>query len=403
MQTLDWYLQHLGLIVSDFLYYPGQRERGPVMSFIRCDRGVDPDRPPHAGDGAGTGQPLRALRLPGVDLDALAAGGEYLREQGYQRSWGIGRHIQGSQIFDYWRDPDGFLVEHFSDGDLFDCTLEPGWAPMTASGLAQWGPPATKDFLGITPGRESLQELRAIARALRERQRVRPAPPARPAEGGDVMSISVLRTADAWYVQTPTGAARIDTDATTTAELLADREAITAAAAGTDRVPVEQPRPGLPGHRALPGGGADDQLRLPRHRRRHEPEHDPADVLPQGVRARSAARTTTSCGPRHVRLLDYEVEIGLVIGRAVPVGTDDHRGQPRRLRRGPGGHQRRVRPRRAAAPDPVLRGQVLPDASPPSGPRWCCWTPTSSSGSPTCGCGCGSTASCARTPASAPT
>ena len=48
------------------------------------------------------------------DLDALAAGGEYLRERGYHRSWGIGRHIQGSQIFDYWRDPDGFLVEHFS-------------------------------------------------------------------------------------------------------------------------------------------------------------------------------------------------------------------------------------------------------------------------------------------------
>ena len=29
--------------------------------------------------------------------------------------------------------------------------------------------------------------------------------------------------------------------------------------------------------------------------------------------------------PAHVRLLDYEVEIGLVIGREMPVGTDDHR------------------------------------------------------------------------------
>lgn len=39
---------------------------------------------------------------------------------------------------------------------------------MTASGLAQWGgPPATKDFLGLNPGRESLQELRAIVNALR--------------------------------------------------------------------------------------------------------------------------------------------------------------------------------------------------------------------------------------------
>ena len=41
-QALDWYLKHLGLIVSDFLYYSGQRELGPVMSFIRCDRGMTP-------------------------------------------------------------------------------------------------------------------------------------------------------------------------------------------------------------------------------------------------------------------------------------------------------------------------------------------------------------------------
>ena len=37
--ALDWYLDTLGLIVSDFLYLDGQRERGPVMAFIRCDQG----------------------------------------------------------------------------------------------------------------------------------------------------------------------------------------------------------------------------------------------------------------------------------------------------------------------------------------------------------------------------
>jgi hypothetical protein len=37
---------------------------------------------------------------------------------------------------------------------------------MTASGLAQWGPPATKDFMGMAPGRESLAELRSIITAL---------------------------------------------------------------------------------------------------------------------------------------------------------------------------------------------------------------------------------------------
>ncbi|MEV0029490.1 VOC family protein [Nocardia sp. NPDC050793] len=167
-ETLDWYLRNLGMIVSDFLYYPGQRERGPVMSFIRCDRGATPADHHTLALTLGPSNRYVHSAYQVADLDALAAGGEFLRECGYRRSWGIGRHIQGSQIFDYWRDPDGFMVEHFSDGDMFDCTLEPGWAPMSASGLAQWGPPATKDFLGLTPGAESLRELRAIAGALRE-------------------------------------------------------------------------------------------------------------------------------------------------------------------------------------------------------------------------------------------
>ncbi|MBV1854350.1 VOC family protein [Catellatospora tritici] len=168
VQTLNWYLQHLGLIVSDFLYYQGQRERGPVMSFIRCDRGPMPTDHHTLALALGPANRYVHSAYQVADLDALAAGGEHLRQHGYRRSWGIGRHIQGSQIFDYWRDPDGFLVEHFSDGDLFDSTLEAGWAPMTASGLAQWGPPATSDFLGIKPGRQALAELRAVAAALRE-------------------------------------------------------------------------------------------------------------------------------------------------------------------------------------------------------------------------------------------
>ncbi|MBF6221120.1 VOC family protein [Nocardia abscessus] len=167
-ETLDWYLRHLGLIVSDFLYYPGQRERGPAMSFIRCDRGRTPADHHTLALALGPVNRYVHSAYQVADLDALAAGGEYLRDHGYYRSWGIGRHIQGSQIFDYWRDPDGLLVEHFSDGDMFDCTVEPGWAPFTASGLAQWGPPASKDFLGIKPGRDSVRELRAMVEALRE-------------------------------------------------------------------------------------------------------------------------------------------------------------------------------------------------------------------------------------------
>ena len=166
-QSLDWYLQHLGLIVSDFKYFEGQRERGPTMSFIRCDRGSVPADHHTLALTLGPSNRYVHSAYQVSDLDALAAGGEHLLDAGYHRSWGIGRHIEGSQIFDYWRDPDGFLVEHFTDGDVFDSTLEPGWSPMTASGLAQWGPPVTKDFLGLTLRGGALPELRAMVSALR--------------------------------------------------------------------------------------------------------------------------------------------------------------------------------------------------------------------------------------------
>lgn len=168
-ESLDWHLQHLGLLVSDFKYFDGQRASGPTMSFIRCDRGSVPADHHALAMTLGPRNRYVHSAYQVSDLDALAAGGEYLREQGYYRSWGIGRHIEGSQIFDYWRDPDGFLVEHFTDGDMFDNTLEPGWSAMTASGLAQWGPPATRDFMGVSPLRaDTFREIGSMLRALRD-------------------------------------------------------------------------------------------------------------------------------------------------------------------------------------------------------------------------------------------
>ncbi|MFE2984974.1 VOC family protein [Streptomyces sp. NPDC059262] len=171
-RTLDWYLDTLGMIVSDFLFLDGQRGRGPTMAFVRCDQGsVAVDHHTLALHlGPGSGYVHSAYQV--TDLDAIGAGGEYLTERGYQRSWGIGRHIQGSQLFDYWRDPDHFMLEHFADGDLFSCDLDPGWAPMSASGLAQWGPPVTRDFLGANP---SPAKLREVVTALRGDNELDPA------------------------------------------------------------------------------------------------------------------------------------------------------------------------------------------------------------------------------------
>ena len=162
--ALDWYLDHLGLIVSDFLYLDGQRDRGPAMAFMRCDVGSSPTDHHTLAMALQPQTGLLHSAYQVTDLDEVAASGAYLRERGYRHAWGIGRHIQGSQIFDYWRDPDRLMFEHFTDGDLFDCSLEPGWAPLSVSGLAQWGPKATREFTGANdPG----TVLAAIA-ALRE-------------------------------------------------------------------------------------------------------------------------------------------------------------------------------------------------------------------------------------------
>jgi catechol 2,3-dioxygenase-like lactoylglutathione lyase family enzyme len=161
--ALDWYLDTLGLIVSDFLYLDGQRERGPAMAFIRCDLGSIP------ADHHTLAMVLQprteyvhsAYQL--TDLDEVAASGEYLRERGYRHASGLGRHIQGSQIFDYWRDPDKLMFEHYADGDMFDAAMEPGWAPLSRSGLAQWGPKATEEFTGTNDPRVVVAAIKALA------------------------------------------------------------------------------------------------------------------------------------------------------------------------------------------------------------------------------------------------
>ncbi len=160
--ALDWYLDTLGLIVSDFLYLDGQRDRGPAMAFIRCDLGSVPSDHHTLAMALmpQTGYLHSAYQL--ADIDEVAASGEYLRERGYRHAWGLGRHIQGSQIFDYWRDPDKTMFEHYTDGDMFDATMEPGWAPLSASGLAQWGPKATAEFTGTNDPRVVVAAIRAL-------------------------------------------------------------------------------------------------------------------------------------------------------------------------------------------------------------------------------------------------
>ena len=135
------------------------------------------------------------------------------------------------------------------------------------------------------------------------------------------MTTSVLRTADAWWVETPTGAIRIDTRATTTGELLADRAAIDGAAASAQNsVAVDTLE--LCSPVTAPCRVVAQMLNFRSHAK--DSGFDP-DAVPTAFFRKTSGSITGPAGdivkPAHVNLLDYEVEIGLVFGRHIPVGT----------------------------------------------------------------------------------
>ncbi|MGA5507742.1 fumarylacetoacetate hydrolase family protein [Streptomyces umbrinus] len=138
------------------------------------------------------------------------------------------------------------------------------------------------------------------------------------------MSTNVLRTADGWWVVRDTRAVRIETKAVTTADLLADlaavRETVREAAASGDT-----------------GTAVADLVAL-------SPVTTPCRVIAQMVNYRSHAHDSGFTGdipptffrkasgsvsgpgeaivrPSHVQFLDYEIELGLVMGAPLPVGT----------------------------------------------------------------------------------
>lgn len=74
------------------------------------------------------------------------AGHEHLKLGGYIQDWGVGRHVLGSQVFDYWKDPFGNRVEHWTDGDVFTADVPTNVTDLPTMMSHQWGPAAPADF-----------------------------------------------------------------------------------------------------------------------------------------------------------------------------------------------------------------------------------------------------------------
>ncbi len=159
--TAAWYTKHFGLIPSDVQVLP---DGSPAVTFFRLDLG---DRPADHHTLAlvqGFAAAYNHSAYEVVDADAVGVGQRVLRERGYRHAWGIGRHILGSQIFDYWSDPWGAKHEHYCDGDVFTADVPTGVSPVSREAMAQWGPVMPVSF---TKPRLTLSNIVAAVRSLR--------------------------------------------------------------------------------------------------------------------------------------------------------------------------------------------------------------------------------------------
>ena len=173
--SAQWYMRHLGLIPTDVQVL---EDGSPNLAFLRCDRGERPADHHTVVVFGGIADAYAHSAYEVLDLDEVGMGQQALLAGGWKHVWGIGRHVLGSQIFDYWKDPDGDEMEHYADGDVFDASHPTGYHPMEPSLLWMWGQDLPADFgprmdpaavagvaRGLLGGRLSLDRLRLLKRS----------------------------------------------------------------------------------------------------------------------------------------------------------------------------------------------------------------------------------------------
>jgi len=136
-ETMAWFKARFNWLDSDYFLPPGQD--GPIVgTFVRLDLGKQLVDHHFAlilqSDWVG----VHHSAFEVIDLDAVMASHDYLVAQNYASDVGVGRHLLGSQVFDYWKDPFGFRIEHYTDGDVVDADFKPGKF-NGASETTQWG------------------------------------------------------------------------------------------------------------------------------------------------------------------------------------------------------------------------------------------------------------------------
>ena len=145
-ETVAWYRETLGFICSDDVYAGDKSNL--IGSFNRLDRGDDyVDHHVffclvHEKTG------LNHLSFEVQDIDDVAMGHNYLKAFGtYEHMWGLGRHLLGSQVYDYWADPWGRVHEHWADSDRLNVKNGSHLLPAEEALVSQWGEGPPEKFI----------------------------------------------------------------------------------------------------------------------------------------------------------------------------------------------------------------------------------------------------------------
>jgi catechol 2,3-dioxygenase-like lactoylglutathione lyase family enzyme len=145
-----WYKSRFGLITSDEVCDDAGK---PFGAFMRCDQGRLATDHHSLFIIKARGKPgFNHAQFEVQDIDDVFLGHEHLAARGYSPMWGVGRHLVGSNVFDYWYDPWGHGLEHGTDVDLL--TAEDGTRKIGRAELmsVQWGDVAPRPFDDGTQG-----------------------------------------------------------------------------------------------------------------------------------------------------------------------------------------------------------------------------------------------------------
>ncbi|WGD29732.1 VOC family protein [Ancylobacter sp. WKF20] len=136
---IDWFVKYFELIPSDHLCAPGDPDPIVMGSFLRHDRGQEFVEHHCILISQSKNFGCHHTSFEVLDLDAVVAGHEYLVQNGWTLDAGYGRHYLGSLIYDYWLDPFGNRIEHYTDTDLVNDDYNPVFFVGTADETTQWG------------------------------------------------------------------------------------------------------------------------------------------------------------------------------------------------------------------------------------------------------------------------